>query len=161
MPPLPAALVVSVSFRPVLDSRQSRWEMGCATPPIPILTSSSRAAARLRVGLAQSQGVEEEVGGSRVLEDALMGGCGCVPVEGGGGVSPGGFHAHLPLAEKLYGSSGPELRRSLFSLKQIFQVRPRGGLGVSIQAEPPPTKLPHGARRRTKTWCLNSCTQRG
>nr|XP_030719541.1 FH1/FH2 domain-containing protein 1 isoform X1 [Globicephala melas] len=37
------------------------------------------------------------------------------------GVSPGGFHAHLPLAEKLYGSSGPELRRSLFSLKQIFQ----------------------------------------
>ncbi|KAB1273470.1 FH1/FH2 domain-containing protein 1 [Camelus dromedarius] len=32
-----------------------------------------------------------------------------------------GFHTHLLLAEKLYGSSGPELRRSLFSLKQIFQ----------------------------------------
>nr|KAF6318453.1 formin homology 2 domain containing 1 [Pipistrellus kuhlii] len=32
-----------------------------------------------------------------------------------------GYNVHPPLAEKLYGSSGPELRRSLFSLKQIFQ----------------------------------------
>lgn len=27
------------------------------------------------------------------------------------------------LPEKLYNSQGPELRRSLFSLKQLFQVR--------------------------------------
>lgn len=43
-----------------------------------------------------------------------------------------------PLAEKLYGSSGPELRRSLFSLKQIFQVRPRSGLGLESQPETHP-----------------------
>lgn len=41
------------------------------------------------------------------------------------------------ILEKLYGSSGPELRRSLFSLKQIFQVRPRGGLGEGAQPELP------------------------
>uniref|UniRef100_A0A2I3GL24 FHOD1 N-terminal GTPase-binding domain-containing protein n=1 Tax=Nomascus leucogenys TaxID=61853 RepID=A0A2I3GL24_NOMLE len=42
-----------------------------------------------------------------------------------------GFYT-LPFTEKLYSSSGPELRRSLFSMKQIFQVRPCSGMGVSV-----------------------------
>lgn len=95
--------------------------------------------------VAQSQEVEEEVGCSRVPEYSLVGGCGCVPIEEG-------VHAtmptYLPLAEKLYGSSGPELRRSLFSLKQIFQVRPRGGLGwgavCSLSPAKPPAVPPGG-----------------
>lgn len=32
-------------------------------------------------------------------------------------------HVSPSLPEKLYNSQGPELRRSLFSLKQLFQVR--------------------------------------
>lgn len=35
------------------------------------------------------------------------------------------FFFVLSLAEKLYNSQGPELRRSLFSLKQLFQVSTR------------------------------------
>lgn len=33
------------------------------------------------------------------------------------------YFSFLPIIEKLYNSHGPELRRSLFSLKQLFQVR--------------------------------------
>lgn len=89
--------------------------------------------------VAQSQEVEEEVGCSRVLEYFLVGGCGCVPIEKGVRVT---MPTYLPLAEKLYGSSGPELRRSLFSLKQIFQVRPRGGLGGGGSMQPEPSETP-------------------
>lgn len=80
-------------------------------------------------GVAQSQ--EVEVVGIKSTRIFFGGGCGCVLIEESICV-PSRLLCPLPLAEKLYGSSGPELRRSLFSLKQIFQVRPRGGLGVGI-----------------------------